>query len=350
MTGMVSAQDVHFSQFDMSPLTLNPALTGAFQGTFRIGGIYRNQWAGVESVYSSEPLAMYGTVADKPYTTPSLYVDMPLIEGFGKNDWIGVGAVLYSDKTGALGLTTQAMLLSAAYHLGLDKKGKTQLTLGLQGGYMNRSMNDTDDQGNATGVDGTKAQLAVNDPSFVNTPGFAGLTNENNGIDLNAGVTLRTKLGKKSRSDLMLGFAINHLLRPKIGLVTADSARLAVRPNIHGKLDLYLTEKWSLSPAFMVNMMAKQRELAAQALVGYKLKPENDFKINFGLGYRLSDAPIILAGIDYKSFRVGGAYDITASDVQSLGGLVNGWEIAVSYIAIIFKDPVVPPSILCPRF
>ena len=35
------AQDIHFTQFTMSPLTLNPGLTGKFEGTVRIGGIYR---------------------------------------------------------------------------------------------------------------------------------------------------------------------------------------------------------------------------------------------------------------------------------------------------------------------
>jgi len=45
--GIVSvslAQDPNFSQFFASPLTLNPALTGKFDGNFRLAGNYRNQW------------------------------------------------------------------------------------------------------------------------------------------------------------------------------------------------------------------------------------------------------------------------------------------------------------------
>ena len=37
--GTLQAQDIHYSLFNMSPLSLNPAQTGAFHGTFRIGGI-----------------------------------------------------------------------------------------------------------------------------------------------------------------------------------------------------------------------------------------------------------------------------------------------------------------------
>ncbi|HQU60103.1 MAG TPA: type IX secretion system membrane protein PorP/SprF, partial [Saprospiraceae bacterium] len=37
------AQDQHFSQFFASPLTLNPALTGTFDGKYRVAFIYRDQ-------------------------------------------------------------------------------------------------------------------------------------------------------------------------------------------------------------------------------------------------------------------------------------------------------------------
>jgi hypothetical protein len=40
----LSAQDPHFSQFFASPLTLNPALTGKFDGVLRVAGNYRDQW------------------------------------------------------------------------------------------------------------------------------------------------------------------------------------------------------------------------------------------------------------------------------------------------------------------
>ena len=40
---VAKAQDIHFSQYYASPLTLNPALTGKFNGHFRVSGIYRDQ-------------------------------------------------------------------------------------------------------------------------------------------------------------------------------------------------------------------------------------------------------------------------------------------------------------------
>ena len=43
----LNAQDIHFSQFYMSPLNLNPALTGVMNCNTRFVGNYRNQWASV---------------------------------------------------------------------------------------------------------------------------------------------------------------------------------------------------------------------------------------------------------------------------------------------------------------
>jgi len=40
------AQDVHFSQSNMTPLLVNPALTGVYGGTHRAFLNYKNQWRG----------------------------------------------------------------------------------------------------------------------------------------------------------------------------------------------------------------------------------------------------------------------------------------------------------------
>src|ERR1700710_1294902 len=45
LTGV--AQDHLYSQFFNSPLYLNPALTGQFEGDLRMNLIYRNQWTTV---------------------------------------------------------------------------------------------------------------------------------------------------------------------------------------------------------------------------------------------------------------------------------------------------------------
>ena len=50
---VVFAQDIHFSQFANSPLNLNPAQTGLFNGDYRIMANQRSQWSAVPIPYST---------------------------------------------------------------------------------------------------------------------------------------------------------------------------------------------------------------------------------------------------------------------------------------------------------
>ena len=116
--GHLHAQDIHWSLFNLSPLTLNPAHTGDFNGTFRVGGIIRDQ---ARSVLSNED-----------YLTPSIHVDAPIIM-LGKRNWLGIGGMVYNDKAGTAALTTTSAMLSAAIHIPTNRKGTSIFSFGLQG-------------------------------------------------------------------------------------------------------------------------------------------------------------------------------------------------------------------------
>ena len=47
------SQDIHFSNWQMSPLNLNPANAGMFDGNGRLIFNYRNQWKSVPVPYST---------------------------------------------------------------------------------------------------------------------------------------------------------------------------------------------------------------------------------------------------------------------------------------------------------
>src|SRR5689334_14215292 len=80
----VAAQDPNFSQFFVSPLTLNPAMTGKFVGDFRIAGNYRDQWPAIS----------------KAYVTTTASFDMPILRSkISDLDTWGVGVMAMADKT-----------------------------------------------------------------------------------------------------------------------------------------------------------------------------------------------------------------------------------------------------------
>src|ERR1700755_680115 len=78
------AQDPNFSQFFVSPLTLNPALTAKFNGNLRVAGNYRNQWPAFT----------------KAFVTSSVSVDFPILQSkLAETDTWGVGFMGMTDKT-----------------------------------------------------------------------------------------------------------------------------------------------------------------------------------------------------------------------------------------------------------
>jgi len=58
MASASRAQDPNFSQFFASPLTLNPALTGKFDGSFRVAGNYRNQWPTINNAFVTKTVSV----------------------------------------------------------------------------------------------------------------------------------------------------------------------------------------------------------------------------------------------------------------------------------------------------
>src|SRR5690242_5850897 len=120
-----SAQDPNFSQFFASPLTLNPALTGKFDGVFRVAGNYRNQWPTINNAY---------TTYTASFDAGILRNRIPEIDQFG------VGVMAFSDKAGGGVLQHNYFSFSAAYHKGLDENGYHQLGLGFQGTLVSKRL------------------------------------------------------------------------------------------------------------------------------------------------------------------------------------------------------------------
>ena len=105
---LVNAQDIHFTQIDASPLTINPAFTGSFNGGYRVNAIYRNQWASVTT----------------PFVTYAGSFDAPLKRDLANADYLAAGVSLYNDRSGDGNLTNMTALASLAYHkfFGTDDK------------------------------------------------------------------------------------------------------------------------------------------------------------------------------------------------------------------------------------
>ncbi|MCC7245671.1 MAG: PorP/SprF family type IX secretion system membrane protein [Saprospiraceae bacterium] len=323
-----TAQDIHFTQFNMSPMTLNPAMIGKFEGTVRLGGIFRGQWASVIG-------------ASDQYKTPAAWADAPIIRGFRKKDWVGLGLSVVADKAGVLGLTNTGGKLGASYHLALDKKGKTYLSVGFNYGSVNRKINRDKaefgkglETGNVKG-DYDYMQLALEKQNYT---------------DADAGLMLSAQLNKTM--DFNLGFGMFHLLEPEFSLLDSSGTKRKInrRPLVHGQFNMKLNDRFTVSPQFQFQTMAGSDEIQVQAMGGYLFNPERDITLRFGAGYRLSDAVQAIVGAQIKNLQVGLAYDINTSDLNAASNYRGGFELAANYIVKIYKKAQAKPKILCPRF
>lgn len=333
------AQGVHFTQYNLSPLTLNPALSGKYEGTFRLGGIVRDQWRSV--------------VSSSAYQTQSLYIDSPLLRGFKRKDWIGLGVMAFNDVRSVGKLTTTAFNISGAYHLALDGKGSNVLSIGGQ--YSNNSRDVTDNFLFEEEIKNPTTPQA--DPLIPS--GASGQMLEANFNTWNAGVLLSSKLNKTT--DVQVGLSFGNITRPQSGFAATGGtgggggaigqSKIARNMTLHGKFDAHVNKKVTISPSFLFQTAAKQDEIIIQALAGYLWDEKRDLTLNAGLSYRLADAISPMLGARYKKFTLGVAYDVRVGQVlNSATGGRGGIEIGAYYIQKIYKQPKVKTKILCPRF
>ena len=346
------AQDIHYTMFDMAPIEMNPTQTGFFAGTFRVGGIYRTQWAGMSIVQSQPPLST-GSTNFSGFQTPSAFIDVPFgIQPKDKNrmmkSWAGVGVSFYLDRVA--NVSNLAASLSLAYHLGLGPTGNTVVSFGLKGGILeHRIKGDFVFEQDLTGA-------GVGDPLFAS--GEASKTM----ADFSGGIMVSHR---SSSWGIEGGIALNHFTSPNYSLSNGDDrlpmtmianviATVDVAPRIFIKPLLFFQNTMNTSD---VGGVFSAYELNVQALVGYHFNDTKDLTLYAGGGYRVSGDAIIRVGLDVKGLKFGFAYDI---NTQSNGLSYNvpnfnnntgmAFEVGLSYVAKIFKVPVIKDVLFCPRF
>ena len=184
------AQDPNFSQFFVSPLTLNPALTGKFDGVVRAAGNYRNQWPSINNAFTTYTVSVDGGI---------------LKNRIPENDQFGVGIMAFSDKAGNGVLQNNYLALSTAYHKALDEDGYHQIGLGFQGTYVNKRLDITrvkfEDQLTANGFTGITSEIFTQNQINVSY------------ADVNLGLFYNGTTN--GYNNFYLGASMYHVTRPK---------------------------------------------------------------------------------------------------------------------------------------
>ncbi len=344
----VSGQDLHFTQFHLAPLNLNPALTGAYLGSYRAGGIYRDQYRAVNYGENEDIVR-----SSKPFQTVSVFVDSPIIGGFRKQDWIGVGANLYYDQAGSAFIRNVGSLFSVAYHLGLGKKSNSVFTIGVQYGAVQRKLDTRNlvspillESGSDPFTQQLIAQAAAEPNQNPRQQGLVGGMYNH----WNIGTLFTSKLSKKS--DMRAGLSVAHFARPGQSI---SGSQISDRKNVRSTafLTFYsdISDKFTFIPSLLVQNSGSVTELAVQTRGSLLVDEEREISLTGGLGFRVVNAADLqlMLGMDYKDIRIGIAYDINLASFTPATNGRSGFELGVTYLGKIYKKPKVKPLLICPR-
>ncbi len=303
--GQLHAQDIHFSQFLSSPMNLNPALTGDFDGSYRFAGNGRRQWSSV-------------TI---PYQTFGLSADA---NNFLRLKNVGAGLSMYQDKTGDSRFSTFLLNASLSYRIKLNKDSTQFIMLGAQSGFTSRRIDYNnlryDNQFNGL----------VYDPSIAPIEEFqnAGRIYPN----LNGGIQWMYK--PKARTAISAGFSLYNILTPKQSFYGDNFVVLDHRYNIHVSGQAKLSERFDLLPNLLFMTQGTFRELVAGTSVKYILNgnPSKYRAVYVGGSLRARDAAFATIGMDYQKLYVGLSYDLNFSNLTPASNYRGGIEFAVIYI------------------
>lgn len=315
----VTAQDSHYSQFYNSPLTLNPAMTGKINGTFRIAMNYRNQWFGLTADHS-------------PYVTPSASVDFPVRLN---NDALGFGVMVKNDRTGGGRYNSLQAMGSAAYHKELGSDGSHSLSLGIQGGYHQKSVDMAKMEfGNQYNGEEFNTNLNSGENIDNTSVGFA---------DFRTGLFWNGRLSE--RINTYAGFSLFHILEPSGAFLENTEFTLPRKYMAHGGLTYKLNKRFSLLPSVIYMRQNEAQEINAGLAGAYRVTP--DATVYAGGYFRVAEEAIAYVAVDIKNLRFGFSYDFPVSELREADG---SFEVSLTYVGKVLQGPDAETKLFCPRF
>ena len=315
------AQDLHFSQFTMSPLTLNPASSGG--SILRdVTVTHRSQWTSISNPFKTFAFAANSRMGD--------------LDKQRRGFW-GIGLLAFNDKAGDGNLRTNAVGLNLAYHVRLSRY--QHLGFGLQNSYVSRFVDYSKFQWGSQ-YDGAayNENLPVGESGFIQNFGY---------VDINTGVyyTLNNTAAEVNVADnnyrlINVGVAFHHLTTPKFAFGTGR-----FEESLYVKMVMHGNAIWSLansSLAIMPNFLFMKQGPHEQLNIGSSVRLGvsgnskytalvKGYAVIGGINYRFRDAIVTTGMIEYGPYQMGLSYDFNVSRLASTSAGRGGVEFNLRY-------------------
>ena len=316
-TGLLSAQDIHFSQYAETPTSINPALAGVTYNTRAVVN-YKSQWSSVTNKYLT-----YGFSFDQAIKHKKL-----------KGGYFAVTANVTKDMAGDAKMSTLNPNLGFTYIQRINKKMK--LSGGVQSGLFYRTIDLSnlrfDSQYDGYSYNPNLSNGEANVPRSSITSFDVG-----GGVNLNY-VRSDKFLSTKNNIKFDAGFAAYHFGVGKSSFITTTE-------HLNTKVCAYFNGDFSIPnsinaimPSFLYMRQGTNSEIIAGALFKFVIGDPSTYTslkkpraLSVGTYYRFKDAIIPAFLLQYNKYAFGVTYDINVSPLTPASKRYGGIEVMMRY-------------------
>ena len=308
---VLSAQDIHFSQFFNNPLLLNPGNTGVFEGDQRLRAGYRNQWSNVV-----------------PWETFSASYDRKFKSRYcaDTSSFFAAGLLFNYDRSSEISdLKLSNLNLTGSYTLRIDSTNS--FTFGGLVGIATRRF----DSNSLTWDRQWDESTFQFNRSFISGEEFS--SERVSYFETGLGINYRWLKSERTRLDI--GFGLFHFIQPRVGFYDDDDIKLCRRYTFTAIGDFETSNRFNLMPFGMLQFQGPYTEGVLGGLGKFyvKQKPGKHVEVHVGIGHRWGVAWFPMIAVQYNNFYGSISYDIDASNINEVKGVrPNTIEMHFGYI------------------
>ena len=329
------AQDIQFSQYNRTPIQVNPAMAGNTQGKVRLQTAYRNQWSQV--------------LRGDAFNAYLVSADTRVLED--EKQALGLGISGLSDVAGELSFGSRSLNLSASYQrkFGASETAVHKLLVGLEAGIANRRIDLTSarwpSQHDGNGGFDPTIEVPITSVPGIN-PDFSH-------ADINGGLVWQSIYA--GGHSFYLGVAGHHLNKPNVSffnLVTGEEPEqetsLSIRYTIHGGSEYSLSASWSLISSFLYLNQGEHNSLTLNSSVRKYFGERGAFKfLQGGVSIRTVNgidgsiqgsalSPIV--NLNLKRFNLGLVVDIPINELGDQPIFNGAGELTLGFLFGSFDE------------
>lgn len=313
---IVSGQDIHFSQFNETPVILNPALCATAYDT-RIVANYKNQWASVTS----------------PYQTYGISVEKALKHLKLKKTYLAMSLNIFNDKAGDANLGTLQANLGINAVIKIAEFSK--LSAGIGGGILYRSINPSN----------LRWQSQYDGYNYNNTTASGEITPNGTMMQADFVAGLNYHFAKSERyisaqdgTKFDIGFSAFHFNSPKYSFVSSGDKQYT-KIIAHANFDIGIKGAGvGIIPSIIYMRQGPSQEINAGFMFKYIIQDQSvhtglkkPSAISFGAFYRVGDAFIPSLLFQYDKYALGISYDLNTSQLTATSKSKGGLEVSLRF-------------------